>query len=231
VPRGGRTAKHDHPGASFPSKEGVFIMTRDNDAAAERAAFIPDLGELASRIDVVLDHSWIDRGAFLRDTLHGLRQAVDVLPSGPGRNQLAALVARIGRVVADSQADREACLRDSRDALGSLAELTAADLRAAADRAAWVTGLRELADFLARHLDVPVPPAWHEGVIHEFPDGDTDAERRAGVDRAAEAMGVPAAETSGGHYKASVRFGPLAYEVVAIPAERRAQVRAVAVAL
>ena len=51
-------------------------MTSDS-AAAERAAFIPDLGELASRIDVVLDHSWIDRGAFLRETLHGLRQAAE----------------------------------------------------------------------------------------------------------------------------------------------------------
>jgi hypothetical protein len=193
-------------------------------AAAERAAFIPDLGELASRIDVVLDHPWIDRGVFLRDTLHGLRQAVDALRSGPGRPELAALVARIGRVVADPQADCEVCLRDTRDALGPLAESTAADLRAAAARAAWVTGLRELADFLEGHPDVPVPPAYHEGVIHEFPDGETDAERRAGVDRAAGAMGVPAAETRGGHYKASVRFGPVAYEVVAIPSERRAEV-------
>src|SRR5580693_3668754 len=100
-----------------------------------------------------------ERAAFLRDTLHGLRQAVDVLPAGPGRDQLAALVARIGRVTADPQADREACLQEAREALGALAESTAADLRAAADRAAWVAGLRELADFLAAHPDVPAPPA------------------------------------------------------------------------
>jgi hypothetical protein len=192
--------------------------------AAERAAIIPDLGELASRIDVVLAHSWIDRGVFLRDTLHGLRQAVDALPSGPGRGQLAAVVARVGRVVADPRADREACLREARDALGPLAESTAADLRAAAARAAWVAGLRDLADFLEGHPDVPVPPAWHSQVIDEFPDGDTDEQRRAGVDRAAEAMRVPAAETRGGHYKASVHFGPVGYEVVAIPAGRRAGV-------
>jgi len=202
-------------------------MTSDS-AAAERAAFVPDLGELASRIDVVLDHSWIDRGAFLRDTLHGLRQAVDALPAGPGRAGLAALVARVGRVVADPQADHEACQRDTRDALGPLAESTAAGLRAAAHRAAWVAGLRGLADFLEGHPDVPAPPAWHGQAIDEFPGGDTDAERRAGVDRAAEAMGVSAAETSGGHYKASVRFGPVAYEVVAIPAERPAVVSEVA---
>jgi hypothetical protein len=177
---------------------------------------------------VVLDHPWIDRGAFLRDALHGLRQAVDALPSGPGRADLFALVGRVGRVVADPQADREACLRDTRDALAPLAESTAADLRAAANRAAWVAGLRDLADFLEGHPDVPAPPAYHNQVIDEFPDGDTDAERRAGVDRAAGAMGVPAAETRGGHYKASVHFGPVAYEVVAIPAERRAEVSRVA---
>jgi hypothetical protein len=202
-------------------------MTSESTATG-RAACIPDLGELASRIDVVLDHPWIDRGAFLRDTLHGLRQAVDALPGGEGRGQLAALVSRVGRVVADPQADREACLREAREALAPLAESTAADLRAAANRAAWVAGLRDLADFLEGHPDVPVPPAYHSQVIDEFPDGDTDDERRAGVDRAAEAMGVPAAETRGGHYKASVRFGPVGYEVVAIPSERRAEVSGVA---
>src|SRR3954447_12717212 len=101
-----------------------------NDLAAERAVSIPDLAELADRIDVVLAHAWIDRGAFLRDALHGLRQAADVLPAGPGRDGLAALAGRIGRVVADPQADREQCLRETREALGPLAELTAAALRA-----------------------------------------------------------------------------------------------------
>jgi hypothetical protein len=202
-------------------------MTSDS-AAAGRAACIPDLGELASRIDVVLGHPWIDRSAFLRDSLHGLRQAADVLPPGPGRADLAALVARVGRVVADPQADREACLRDTREALGPLAESTAADLRAVASRAAWVAGLRDLADFLEGHPGVPVPPAYHTQDISEFPDGDTDDERRAGVDRAAEAMGVPAAETRGGHYKAAAHFGPVTYQIVAIPAERPVEVSGVA---
>ena len=193
------------------------MMTRDNGAAAERAAFIPDLGELASRIDVVLAHPWIDRGAFLRDTQRGLEQAADVLSAGPGRAQLAALVARIGGALAGPHSGHETCLRHVRDALAPLAEVTAAELRAAADRAALVAGLRDLADFLAAHPDVPVPPAYHEETIHDFPDGDTDEERRAGVDRAADAMGVPAAETRGGHYKATARFGPLAYEVLMIP--------------
>jgi hypothetical protein len=209
---------------SFPSKEGTFIMTRDNGAAGDRAAFIPDLGELASRIDVVLAHPWIDRGTFLRDTERGLEQATDVLAAGPGRDQLAALAARIGGALPGPRSAREECLRHVRDALGSLAESVAAQLRAAADRAALVAGLRDLADFLAVHPDVAVPPAYHEETIHHFPDGDTDEERRAGVDRAADAMGVPAAETRGGHYKATLRFGPLAYEVIALPVHRPTEV-------
>jgi hypothetical protein len=191
-----------------------------NDLAAERAALIPDLADLAARIDVVLAHPWIDRGAFLRDTLHGLRQAVDALPARPGR---AALVGRLGRVVADPQADRERCLQEAREALGPLAESTAADLRAAADRAAWVAGLRDLADFLAGHPDVPVPPAYHDQGITVFPADGTDAERRAEADRAAGILGVRAAETRGGHYRASRSFGPVTLDVVVIPSADRAE--------
>lgn len=192
-------------------------MTRDDNAVAERAAFIPDLGELASRIDVVLAHPWIDRGAFLRETLHGLRQAVDALSGCEGGGQLTALVSRIGRVVADPQADRDACLRDTRDALGSLAELTAVALRAAADRAAWVAGLRDLADYLAAHPDVPVPSAHHTQSFHVFPDQGGEAERRAEVDRVAAVLGTQAAESHGGHYKAARSFGPVEYLAVVIP--------------
>ncbi len=196
-------------------------MTSDS-AAAVRAAFIPDLGELAARIDVVLAHPWIDRGTFLRDTLHGLRQAVDALRSGPDRDQLAALVRRVGRVVADPQADREACLRDARDILAPLADSTAAQLRAAEDRAAWVTGLRDLADFLAGHPDVPVPSAYHTQGLTVFPEGGSDDDRRAEVDRTAGVLKVTAAETHGGHYKASRSFGPVEFALVVIPREDRA---------
>jgi hypothetical protein len=205
------------PGASFPPKEGIFIMTRTDSDAAGRAVLIPDLAELADRIDVVLAHPWIDRGAFVRDALHGLRLAVDVLPAGPGRDGLAALVARLGRVVADPQADREACLWETRKAFGPLAELTAADLRAAADRAAWVTGLRDLAEFLAAHPDVPVPPAYHTHTLNVFPEGDSDDDRRAETDRAAGVLGTAAAETGGGHYRATRSFGPVEFALVVIP--------------
>jgi hypothetical protein len=198
-------------------------MTSDN-AAAERAAFIvPDLRELADRIEVVLAHPWIDRAGFLRDTMGGLRQAVAALPAGPGRLQLADLAARIGRVLADPHVDRERCLRDTRDALAPLAESTAADLRAAADRAAWVAGLRDLADFLAAHPDVPVPPAYHTQSIHVFPDGASDAGRRAEIDRVAAALGVPAAESGAGHYRAARSFGPAEYLAVALPKADQAE--------
>jgi hypothetical protein len=198
-------------------------MTRNDNDAAGQATDIPDLRELADRIDVVLAHAWIDRGAFLRDTLHGLRQAVDVLTAGPGRDGLAALVGHIDRALADPRADREACLRVIRDALPQLAELTAADLRAAADRAVWVAGLRGLADFLAAHPDVPVPPAYHTQSFHVFPDGESDAERRAEIDRVAAALGVPAAESGAGHYRAALSFGPAEYLAVALPSADQAE--------
>jgi hypothetical protein len=205
------------PRASFPVKEGIFIMTRNDSDAAGRAADIPDLAELASRIDVVLAYSWIDREEFLRDVMQGLKRGAHALPAGQSRARLLATAESIGVELADRRTELDGCLRDTREALGLLAESTAADLRAAADRAAWVAGLRDLADFLAEHPDVPVPPAWHTQRVHEFPEGDSDTERRAGVDRAAVALGVQATETRGGHYEALARFGPVEYVAVAIP--------------
>ena len=38
-------------------------MTRNDNDAVVQAADIPDLAELADRIDVVLAYPWIDRGA------------------------------------------------------------------------------------------------------------------------------------------------------------------------
>jgi hypothetical protein len=197
-------------------------MTRNDNDAARLAADIPDLAELADRIDVVLAYAWIDRGGFLRDTMQGLKRAVTALPPGPARDQLAGLAAGVGRTLADQQADHAACLRETHDALGPLAELTADALRAAGDRAAWVAGLRDLADFLAAHPDLPVPRVYCTDVINVFPEGGTDAERRAGVDQAAGVLGVRAAETPGGHYRASRSFGPLAYALVMIPRDDQA---------
>jgi hypothetical protein len=91
------------------------------------------------------------------------------------------------------------------------------------DRAALIAGLRGLADFLAEHPDAPVPPAYPETCITVFPDGDTDDERRAGVDDAAAVLDSPAADPAGsGHYTAARKFGPVTYEVLAISDARRA---------
>lgn len=192
-------------------------MTRNSNDAAGQAADIPDLAELADRIDVVLAHPWIDRGGFLRDTAQGLKRAAHALPAGQSRARLLALAEGIGTELADRRTELDGCLRDTRDALGPLAEATADDLRAAADRAAWVTGLRDLADFLAGHPDVPVPPAYHSHTLNVFPEGDSDDDRRAEVDRAAGVLGTAAAETGGGHYRAARSFGPVEFALVVIP--------------
>jgi hypothetical protein len=86
-----------------------------------------------------------------------------------------------------------------------------------------VAGLRDLADFLAGHPDVPVPPAYHDQGITVFPKSGTDDERRAEADRAAGILGVRAAETPGGHYRAERSFGPVTFGVVVIPSADRAE--------
>jgi hypothetical protein len=207
----------------LPSQqEGISIMTSES-AAAERAALtITDLGELAGRIDVMLANPWIDHAGFLRDTAAGLGRAAQVLPAGPDRAQLADLARDIREALDNPQTGREACLRGTRETLGGMAESVAAALRAAADRAAWVAGLRDLADFLAGHPDVPVPPVYHTQGITVFPEDGTDEERRAEVDRAAGVLGVQAAESGGGHYLAVRTFGPAQYTAVMIPSAGRA---------
>ena len=87
-------------------------------------------------------------------------------------------------------------------------------------RAKFINGLRDLALFLDTNLGFPVPP--HGDTIHVFPDGLTDAERRAAVDRLAAIMGTTAHDDNG-HYKAVAQFGPIAYCAVAISDAARAE--------
>lgn len=95
------------------------------------------------------------------------------------------------------------------------------------DRAALVAGLHGLADFLASHPDVPVPPGYHETVVHVFPDRDTDAGRCAEVDRVAAILGTPASDPDGsGHYSTERSFGPVTYCVLAISDAHRADYNA-----
>jgi hypothetical protein len=90
-------------------------------------------------------------------------------------------------------------------------------------RAKFINGLRDLALFLDTNLGFPVPP--YSAMIHVFPEGLTDAERRAAVDRLATIMGTTARDESG-HYRADLKFGPLTYRVVAISDNARAEHRA-----
>jgi hypothetical protein len=90
-------------------------------------------------------------------------------------------------------------------------------------RAKFINGLRDLAAFLDANLFFPVPPYGYE--INIFPEGLTDAERRAAVDRLAAIMGVTAAEHNG-HYTADGQFGPVTYCLVAISDAARAAHRA-----
>ena len=89
------------------------------------------------------------------------------------------------------------------------------------ERALFITGLRDLADYLTDHPDVPVPDTDRDIVVF-VPDG-TDDEERGHVDQAASVLDVPVAERSG-HYKASRAFGPLlTYTVLTISAAARAE--------
>ena len=88
------------------------------------------------------------------------------------------------------------------------------------ERTDFITALRDLADYLTDHPDVPVPDFEREILVF-VPDG-TDAEERAAVDQAAAVLGVPVAERNG-HYKASRAFGPLlTYTVLTISTAARA---------
>jgi hypothetical protein len=102
------------------------------------------------------------------------------------------------------------------DAAGKLAKVSAAP---AGDRAAFMDGLLALACFLEAHPEALVPPVYDGTVIlHVFPGGDTNDERRAAVDSIAAALGTTAAESrpGSGHYQFNVQFGPVTYRVLAI---------------
>lgn len=87
------------------------------------------------------------------------------------------------------------------------------------DRAAFIDGLLSLACFLEAHPEAPVGGAYDDKVIlHVFPDGNTDDERRAAVDSTAAALGTVAGESrpGSGHYQFNLRFGPVTYSVLSI---------------
>ncbi len=82
-----------------------------------------------------------------------------------------------------------------------------------AERAALISGLRTIADYLESNPAVPAPAY---PVVYTFPPAGDWAEMRADIDATAARLGVTAHRT-GGHYVAARSFGPVEYRAVAIP--------------
>lgn len=82
------------------------------------------------------------------------------------------------------------------------------------ERAALISGLRALADYLESN---PGVPAAAYPVVYAFPPAGEWAEMRAEIDATAARLGVTPHLTGGGHYVAVRSFGPVEYRAVAIP--------------
>jgi hypothetical protein len=82
------------------------------------------------------------------------------------------------------------------------------------ERAALISGLRDLADYLESNPEVPAPAY---PVVYTFPPAGDWAQMRAEIDATAARLGVNAHLTGGGHYVAPRLFGPVEYRAVAIP--------------
>jgi hypothetical protein len=91
-----------------------------------------------------------------------------------------------------------------------------------ANRAEFITALRNLADFLAANPAVPVPLNGDVIRLHasSYEDGG-----KAQVDQIARLLGRTVTDDTadGGHYVVTREFGPLMYVAVAIPDSRRAR--------
>lgn len=83
-----------------------------------------------------------------------------------------------------------------------------------AERAAFISGLRALADYLESTPQMPAPAY---PVIYMFPSSGEWAVMRSEIDAAAALLGVIATVTNGGHYVATRSFGPVEFRAVAIP--------------
>jgi hypothetical protein len=92
-------------------------------------------------------------------------------------------------------------------------------------RQAFITGLRDLASYLASHPTVPVPPYGTEILLSA---SSTDDGGCAQVDRFARQLGVTPEDdlASSGHYAAARSFGPVGYRMTAISDHAMARFRA-----
>jgi hypothetical protein len=82
-------------------------------------------------------------------------------------------------------------------------------------RQPFVTGLLDLADYLARHTHLVVPSYGTEILLHAASADDGGC---AQVDRFARQLGVPVQNdlAYSGHYRAARSFGPVGYTMTAI---------------
>ena len=83
-----------------------------------------------------------------------------------------------------------------------------------AERAALISGLRDLADYLDSNPEVPTPVC---SDMLTFPPNGEWAEMCAEIDAIAARLGVAARKGYGSHYVAARFFGPVEYRAVAIP--------------
>jgi len=95
------------------------------------------------------------------------------------------------------------------------------------ERAELIRGLFELAAWVADHPELPLPRVQ----ARVFPmdsvgDGATFAELSAVVDRVADALGVAAELSRGGHYLAEAQFGCVEVSSFAIPPAEQPAYRA-----
>ncbi|MEV8638766.1 hypothetical protein AB0395_44640 [Streptosporangium sp. NPDC051023] len=90
-------------------------------------------------------------------------------------------------------------------------------------RTAFVTGLRDLADFIEANPGLPIPRS--SAIINYFPERTTDTEMCADIDQVAGALGteIDPVHLPHGHYMTSRNFGPISYEAVAILTDARAR--------
>ena len=86
------------------------------------------------------------------------------------------------------------------------------------DRAAFLAGLRELADFLTANPAVLAPRSASFGV---FVDASDPATRREAAEHVAEPLGVPVEDFGDGPYSARREFGPITYTVIALPPKEK----------
>jgi hypothetical protein len=82
------------------------------------------------------------------------------------------------------------------------------------ERSRFITGLRDLAEFLESNPEVPAP--WSGATVHVFPPDSSNEKRRAEIDAIAARVGTPPSEFAPGHYVASRYFGPVEYRAIAI---------------